>query len=139
MAGAQKITLCWYAKVGKSWQYFPALFENVGGIPTPRLGWVLDKGVQKEYPVGRFVLRSYKNGRKVYAPVSHNNHTVALVALSRARRQAVSVRASRDPKKFLFMAKLVYIKDCKDQGHMEASEQARVVLDEFLPDRKSVV
>ena len=133
MAGAQKITLCWYAKVGKSWQYFPALFENVGGIPTPRLGWVIHNGVQTEYSTGRFVLRSYKNGRKVYSPVSHNNPTVAVVALSRARRQAVSVRTSRDPKKFLFTAKLVYIKDCKDQGHMEAAEQARVVLDEFLP------
>jgi hypothetical protein len=38
----------------------------------------MDGGVEVEYPVGRFVLRSYKDGKKVYTPVNNNPHNKAL-------------------------------------------------------------
>ena len=127
------ITLCWYAKVGETWQYFPVILETVHGRSQPKHGWVLHNGVETNYPVGRYVLRSYTEGRKVYKPVNENHPVVAMAALSRSRREAFNEGIIQDPKKLIKTAKAAYIKDCKAQRHMEAAEQARVVLDEFLP------
>ena len=133
MATSKKITLCWYAKVGAKWQYFPALLETVHGQLQPRHGWVRHKGAETEYTVGRYVLRSYTEGRKVYTPVNVNHPVIAMAALGRARKAALAEGISRDPRKLIKTATAAYIKDCKAQGHMEAAEQARVALDEFVP------
>lgn len=133
MARTKKITLCWYARVGSRWQYFPVIYERVRGQLLPRHGWVLHNKVETEYPVGRYVLRSYTEGRKVYTPVPQNFPSVAMAALERTRRAAIADGVTRDPRKLLKTATSAYIKDCKAQGHMEAAGQARVVLGEFVP------
>jgi len=127
------ITLCWYAKVGDTWQYFPAFLQTVHGRQEPKHGWVLHNGVETEYPVGRYVLRSYTEGRKVYTPVDTNHPFTAMIALGRARKAAFNEGIGQDPRKHIKAGSVAYIKDCRAQGHMEAAEQARVVLREFVP------
>jgi len=133
MAQVQKITLCWYAKVGTKWQYFPVILEKKHEQVQVKHGWVLHHGVEVEYPVGRYVLRSYVEGRKVYEPVKSNHPRDAYNALRYAQRAAATAVITRDPRKLIKTATAAYIRDCKAQNHLEAAEQARVVLDEFAP------
>ena len=113
--------------------YFPVVLQTVHGRQEPKHGWVVHNGVETEYPVGRYVLRSYTEGRKVYTPVNTNHPFTAMVALNRARRTAFNEGISQDPRKHIKAGSVAYIKDCRAQGHMEAAEQARVVLAEFVP------
>lgn len=129
----KKITLCWYAKTGSTWKYFPAILENFHGMKQARHGWVLDKGQLVEYPVGRYVLRSYVEGRKVYHPVESCNPRDAVLALNHANRVA---RLSGDAQGRLALirhAAKAYIDDCRQRGVLEAAAQARLTLDEFVP------
>lgn len=59
-----------------------------------RHGWVVDKGETVHYPAGRFVLRSYIEGRKVYQPIETNNPRDAVIALTRAQRLAVGLKGT---------------------------------------------
>jgi integrase len=131
MATTKTITLCWYAKVGETWRYFPALFEDFHGMQQARYGWVMDRGELKEYPQGRYVLRSYIAGKKVYQPVESSNPRDAVLALQKAKRFAIGP-AKKNPLTFTKTAAAAYIKDCESRQAFEAKEQARLVLDEFL-------
>src|ERR1017187_4531012 len=99
---SHKISLCWYTKTPQGWRYFPALFEMDHGTKRVRHGWANEKGKLVEYPEGRYVLRTYTEGRKVYAPVETANPTLAVIALERAKRVAV---AARDPSSRLAVIK----------------------------------
>src|ERR1700676_4968648 len=123
MARMKSITLCWYAKVGAKWQYFPVLLETVHGLKQPRHGWVMHRGVEVNYPIGRYVLRSYKEGRKVYTAVDSPLPAVAMISLVRARRASFAEGISRDPRKLIKSATVAYIRDCKAQRHLEAAGQ----------------
>jgi integrase len=152
MSKSKTITLCWYAKTDKKpkkgkladsgkpmtiWQYFPALLKVQHGVTETRHGWVKDKvkdGVKEvEYPTGRYVLRSYVGGRKVYTPLDTLNPRDAVLALVRARKEAIKDGPARNPKAVIKTAVPAYIRDCERQGHMDAAEHARLVLDEFTP------
>jgi len=106
-----------------------------------RHGWVMNKRELKEYPQGRYVLRSYHEGKKVYQPIESGNPRDAVLALLRARREAVGSKVKRNPLTFTKTAAEAYIKDCDSRQAFEAKEQARLVLDEFLalPMCRSVV
>src|ERR1700722_9245876 len=90
MAIAKKITLMWCTKVDGQTRYFPCLFETRQGALQARHGVVKDHGQQVEYPQGRYVLRSYVHGRKVYQNVEGCNPTLAVIALQRARRASMA-------------------------------------------------
>jgi integrase len=129
----RKISLCWYTKTPQGWRYFPTLFEMRHGSMEVQHGRVKEKGKIVEYPQGRYVLRSYTDGRKVYAPVETSNPALAVIALQRAKRVAV---ASGDPRARLAVLKSAakaYIADCEARKAMEAAAQAKLVLNEFLP------
>jgi integrase len=132
MAITKKVTLCWYAKIGSTWRYFPALFENFHGMKQARHGWVMEKGQLVEYPQGRYVLRSYIDGKKVYQAIESCNPRDAVLALQRAQRLAVGSGLTKNPLTFTTTAKQAYIKDCESRQAFEAASQAHVVLDEFL-------
>jgi len=97
MVRPKRITLCLYAKVGNTWRYFPALIENFHGMKQARHGWVMEKGKEVEYAQGRYVLRSYIDGKKVYQPVESSNPRDAVLALQRARRLAIGAQVPRIP------------------------------------------
>jgi integrase len=129
----RRITLCWYTKTPQGWRYFPALFEMEHGTKRVRHGWANEKGKLVEYPEGRYVLRTYTEGRKVYAPVETANPTLAVIALERAKRVAV---AASDPNSRLAVIKnaaKAYIADLETRKIMEAAAQAKLVLTEFMP------
>src|SRR5260370_8063864 len=101
MASIKQRTLCWYAKTESNWKYFPAIIETAHGMKQARDGWVMDKGQLVHYPTGRYVIRSYSEGRKVYQPVESSNPRDAVIPLQRAQRAALGVD-TRNP--------LIYLK-----------------------------
>jgi integrase len=98
-----------------------------------RHGWVTDKGQLVEYPLGRYVLRSYIDGKKVYQPIESCNPRDAVLALQRAQRVAIGSGDTRNSLAVIKTAVIAYIEDCKARQAFEAASQARVVLDEFTP------
>jgi integrase len=136
MAFAKRVSLCWYCKTPRGWRYFPATFEQHHGSQQGRPGLVKDKGKLVEYPEGRFVLRSYSEGRKVYTALKDQHPLVVVASLRRAQRTAA---ADRHPTALLRKAAPAYVADCVKRRALEAAQSARVVLDEFLPLCKDVV
>ena len=143
MAAKRKLTLCWVTKVGNNWRYFPCWMESVHGSIQPRHGVVRIKGkdgkpVPVEYPEGRYVIRGYEDRRTVYYPVASCNPRDAYVAL---KRKQAALAATEGPQSILSRVKTAaasYIKETARDGHLEASEQARLVLTEFVPVLKGL-
>lgn len=133
MAGKPaKISLWWYAKTPQGWRHFPCVFEQKHGHIQPKHGWVRYKGQEVEYSVGRYELRTFVDGRRVYQPVESCHPLVAYQALNRARR-AANGDPSQNKLHLMRSAADAYVKDCELRGAMEAAEQARLVLKEFIP------
>jgi integrase len=130
---ARLIGLCWYCKTPQGWRYFPVRLQKRHGVVEVQHGFVNDKGEVKEYPQGRYVLRSYSDGRKVYTPLETCNPRDAVLALNRARRDAAEHAGPRYRLHLLRSAADAYIEDAKKRKAFEAARQARVVLDEFIP------
>jgi integrase len=128
-----RITLCWYAKTPVGWRYFLALFEPVAGVPQVRHGWVKDKGKEVQYKVGRYVLRSHHEGRRVYKVLDTCHPRDAVHELNLARRAAKAGGDVRDPKRTIRTAIDAYIADLGANQSFEAQTQARQVLREFQP------
>lgn len=126
------ITLCWRAKVGNAWRFYPALFEKRHGAVQVRHGWVKVNGELVEFPQGRYYLRTYREGRKHYEPVDTCNPRDAVIALERARKADRAVGSTRDARTYLKNAIPAYIADLGKQQHLEAQAQARVTLNEFI-------
>ncbi len=131
MAKVHKITLCWYAKLpsGK-WQYFIPLFEMHHGSMQVKHGFVRHKGQVVEYPVGKYLLRSHREGKRVYTPLETCNPRDAVVELRKARRTALATPETR--KAVLKVAAAEYIADCKAREALGAYRDAKLVLGEFL-------
>jgi integrase len=127
-----KITLCWYTNTPNGWRYFPAQFESRHGVKQARHGWVKDKGREVEYTQGRYVLRSYSEGRKVYTPVAECNPRDVVIALRRAQNVALGAGDTRNPLIHIKTAAPAYVKDCVQRKKPEAAIQAKKTLDEFV-------
>lgn len=138
MARAPRITLCWNAKTPGGWRYFVPIYEKVHGAMQVKHGWVRDKGRKIVYPHGRYVLRSRRDGRRVYTPLETCNPTLAVVALQKARRAAVTSGETQSRQAVLKNAATAYIADCKARHAMGAYRDAKLVLGEFLPLCKGV-
>lgn len=138
MGDTRKITLCWYCLTPRGWRYFPAMLENHGGSIQAQHGWVRDHKQAVEYPQGRYVLRAYRDGKKVYSPLETCNPRDAFLALGRARRMAASQPAAHGLR-LLRDAAQAYIADCKQRRAVEAAAQAKLTLDEFSAVVKDTV
>ena len=139
MSRTHRITLCWYARTPKGWRYFVALIEKVHGMPQARHGWVKkDSGELVEYQTGRYVLRSHREGRRVYTPLETSNPRDAVVELQKARRAAIASGDTTSKQAVLKNAATAYIADCKAREAMEAHRDAKLVLSEFLPLCKGI-
>jgi integrase len=137
MAKVPKITLCWNAKTdpnnNKSWRYFIPIFEKHHGAIQVKHGWVKDKGQLVEYPNGRYVLRSRRDGKRVYTSLDTCNPTFAVVELQKARRAALGADDTQRRLAVLKNAATAYIDDCKARDAMGAYRDAKLVLGEFVP------
>lgn len=139
MARTPRITLCWNAKTPTGWRYFVPLYEQVHGSIQVKHGWVKDKGQNAEYPNGRYVLRSRRDGKRFYTPLDTCNPRDAVIALQRARRVALAAGDTQSRQAVLKVAAAAYIEDCKARNAMGAYRDANLVLGEFLPLCKGIV
>ncbi len=57
------VSLIWIAKTGSGWKRFPVLIAKNGRVRT---GVVLEDGVEKSYPDGRFQVRCFQGSKTVY-------------------------------------------------------------------------
>jgi integrase len=96
-------------------------------------GWVKDQGREVHYPEGRFEIRRYENGKKIYTPIPETNPRDAVLALQKVVRAAAQAGDTRNSLAVIRKAKDAYIKDCERRGASEAAVQAGVVLKEFVP------
>lgn len=80
----RSLRLCWKTKTPKGWRYFPALLYMKHDEWEVKHGFVFDGGIEREYPQGRYFLRSYVNGKKVYTPVESCHPRDAVRALQAA-------------------------------------------------------
>ena len=128
-----KVNLVYYCNTvaeGSRWRRFPATIVNGKAIPDER------------YPGGRFELTHYENRKRVYTPIaavaakigmklSPTDGRDAVHALRHMERSIKRVPAER--KHILIKAAADYVQNCKDRNAHEAADQARLVLDEFVP------
>ncbi|HEX4065296.1 MAG TPA: site-specific integrase [Acidobacteriaceae bacterium] len=128
---SRKITLMWHAKTPQGWRYFPALFQKTHGTTQPRHGWVKHHGQEVEYPNGRYFLRSYEDGRKVYREVKSCHPRDAMIAVQSAQRRANQEGAARNPLRYIESAAATYVRDLHQRKKHEMEEKARHVLEEF--------
>lgn len=123
------IALWWYAKTPQGWRHFPCVWEKQYGIVQPKHGWVRYKGEQIEYAEGRYELRSWEGGRRVYKALATAHPLEAVRALNRAKREASgTVRSNLH---LIGPAIDAYVHDLGKQRKSEMSEKARNVLGEF--------
>jgi integrase len=104
------------------------------GVREPKHGWVTINGEQREFPQGRYYLRSYRDGKKVYTPVASLHPRDAANTLALAQMAARAASKVRNPLTYIKNAVEAYTKDLKQRQKFEALEQARVVLDEFVTE-----
>jgi len=152
----QGVTLCWKTKTPKGWRYFPAMFESRHGEWEVMPGLVMEGVVQRQYPKGRFFIRTYVKGKKVYTPVDGCHPRDAALALQNAyaavdaaRRETKgsteyasaerhhSSRANKRPST-LKDAAAAYVTYLEKKTHFEAAGAARVCLAEFREVTKVV-
>src|SRR5258708_15505648 len=93
----KRVTLCWYANTQDGWRYFPALLEKQYGMTQARHGLVMVKGKETEYLQGRYVLRSYVDGKKVYQRLDSCNPRDVVLALQKAQRAALASGGNTSP------------------------------------------
>lgn len=82
------VTLMWKTKTPRGWRYFPAATRMKHDQWEVIHGYVYDRGVKGdnlvEYPDGRYFLRTYVGGKKVYTPVDSIHPRDAVQALQAA-------------------------------------------------------
>jgi integrase len=139
----------WKTKTPAGWRYFPAQFHMNHGDYEVKPGAVVENGVEVTYPQGKFFLRSYVHGKKVYQPVDSchpRDAAQALRAAVEAQRIQVSetetttehARAQRHIAtrkngipSLLKDAAAAYILHCEKLGRVESADDARQVIEEF--------
>jgi len=131
-ATTRKIVLCWRTKVDGKWRFYPTVMEMRHGVREPRHGWVNIRGELKEFPQGKYYLRSYREGKKVYTPVASCHPRDAANTLALAQANAKRAGMVRNPLTLVKAAVEAYKKDLGQRQKFEALEQAGVVLDEFV-------
>jgi integrase len=77
----RSVTLCWKTKTPKGWRYFPAIMHMRHNQYEVKHGFVYEAEVEREYPTGKYFLRTYIGGKKVYTPVDSCHPRDAVQAL----------------------------------------------------------
>lgn len=146
----RKSTLMWYCQIPSTgmWQYFPAIIEKRQNVFQARHGFVMHNDELKEYPKGRYVLRSFEagTGRKIYTPLPKEKQNPVLavfewqksmkLAIRAASEQRAEVRAGK-PHKHGSLKSAVdhYLSDCHKRELHETCEQMEHTLNEFMASK----
>jgi integrase len=127
-------SLVWYCKTEDGWKRFNVVKGSDGRI---RRGVAIVAGEEREYPEGRYQIRSYVGRRVVYENVTGPAAAVPEVYLTRKKTQMRAVQAGKvAPKRTLRQMVSAYVRDCENRQATEAAEDSRRVLDEFMSVRK---
>ncbi len=130
------VVLIWLCKTERGWKRYPVVMAKNGRVRT---GWVLERGLEREYPEGRFQLRSFEGTKTVYV----NAGTYAAEALIQrdrlARKLGVVAQAEAEgiliveesTRKRVSKAVQDYLLDAEGRGAMVAASSGRAILNEF--------
>ena len=88
MKGHPAVKLMWKTKTPKGWRYFPAIMFMRHNQYEVKHGFVYEGDQQHEYPNGKYFLRTYVGGKKVYTPVDSSHPRDAVQALQQASEAA---------------------------------------------------
>ncbi len=106
--------LFWYCRTPEGWRYFPA-----------------DRKGIRQYP-GRLMVRENVNGKRVYTPVKGESDSDVTLALTEAHKRATKPSKRKDEVSSLADTVDKYIANRKQHRKLEAAENARLVLNEFM-------
>lgn len=118
------IALWWYAKTPQGWRHYPCIWEKAHGVNQPKHGWVKYKEEAIEFPIGRYELRTFEDGRRVYKPLETCHPREAAMALARARRVADNIGA-HNPYHRISTAIAEYLRDLRQRRKPVMEKKAR--------------
>jgi integrase len=134
----KKVVLVWHCKTGKGWRRFPALTAKNGKVRT---GFVVVGGEERQYPEGRFQLRTYEGSRMVYQDAGEN--AVAALTAQTKEKHLLEAKASakeagvkieeKAPGRLNLTHELTkFVENAVDRGSPKAAEAYRHAGDDFL-------
>lgn len=135
--GNRKVSLLWYCRTPRGWRRFPVLLGKNNRI---RHAYVKDGDSEVSYPDGHYEVMYYEGRKPRYKNVG-DHPTDAVAARDReayllvARESAEVVGAKiveEEARTYIRRAAGLYIQDAENRKAMEASEQARLVTEEFM-------
>lgn len=100
------------------------------GLIRPKHGWVRYKKQEVEYHTGRYELRTWEDGRRVYKALETCDPVEAWQALNRARKAAINFGA-HNPMFHIRTSIDLYLRDLNQRRKPEMAEKAQHVLGEF--------
>jgi integrase len=134
----KKVVLVWHCKTEKGWRRFPALTAKNGKVRT---GFVVVGGEERQYPEGRFQLRTYEGSRMVYQDAGENG-VAALTAQTKeehlleakasAKEAGVKIEEKAPGRLNLLRELDKFVQNAVDRGSARAAEAYRQAGDDFL-------
>jgi integrase len=134
----RKVTLVRLCKTEKGWRRYPAVVGKNGRV---RPGFVLVDGQEREYPVGRYQLRTYDGARMIYRDAGENAAAAAtarakaehkLTAKVEAKAAGVKLEEDAPGRVSLVSGLRRFISAAEDRGSRRAAEAYRQAGEEFL-------
>jgi integrase len=133
-----RVVMMRLCKTPKGWRRYPAVFAKNGRL---KHNIVLEGGVEKEYPVGRYQLRYYEGRRPVYKDVGENPSEAIQarvrqvnLMLTKETAKAAGVRIEDDsPRRVTLQGEFTrFIEATESRGSKEAAEVYRTAVKGFL-------
>jgi integrase len=143
--GNQKVTLMRYCKVDEGehsvWKRYPVAVGKNGKL---RPDYVVIKAQQVHAPTGHYELRFYEGSKLRYENVGNNVQTALTKKQTKERTLTAKTAADvagikiieQEGRKNIRKESNRYIKELEGEQKIEASNQARYTLDEFIPNTK---
>lgn len=134
----RKVTLVRLCKTEKGWRRYPAVIGKNGRV---RPGYVLVDGHEREFPVGRYQLRTYEGARMVYLDAGENAATAATARAkaehkltAKIEAKAAGVKLEEDAPGRVSLARGLsrFIGAAEDRGSHQAAAAYKQAGEEFL-------
>jgi len=135
----RKVVLVWLCKTERGWRRYPVRGGKSGKVKT---GFVLVGGEEREYPEGRYQLRTYEGSRMVYKDAGKNavaaltaqtKEEHLLMAKASAKDAGVKIENEEAPSRLNLARELTkFVEKAVDRGSPKAAEAYRQAGDDFL-------
>jgi integrase len=135
---AKKATpLVWLCKTAGGWKRYPVIMAKNGRVKT---GFVLVDGKEMHYPEGRFQIRTFEGGKRVWQNAGEDAVDALAMRDRLARRndivaqaQVAGVEIKEEQGRMPLRASVTkYLKRCLEVDAEEAEKSYRVALDDFI-------